>query len=355
MFRFYTPSVRQVNPLSALLSLGAFDEAPLDRSAQPLLRPVVHKRHRCALGDCDDFAGDAVCDRHLRLRADEDEDEDQQLSYEDLLSLLEHAKRPAPAQAPAPPQRQAPPQPQPQPHVPAKAAAGRAVAAEQKRTVKKPRTEAPLQPFELSVEEIDKAFLVHLRAPNLKADELQVTVDKGVLTIKGQSNSESRHEEDGFSYSTTTSTSFSRAIPLPRHVDEDGIRAHMSTDETSLTVTLPKRAAAPQKSVAIAIQQPQPQQQQAAIAKPDEKERKEEKDAKSPAAVAAELPKLPENVDGANTQPLQSQVAEPRQESKSEADASAAGGSAHPSPGTPQPEQRSPTGKDKDGWTLVDA
>ena len=87
-------------------------------------------------------------------------------------------------------------------------------------------------------EEADR-FVVTADVPGVEGKDLEVTADKGVLTIRGQRHSDKKTSKDGFESVERASGTFLRRFTLPETVDVDGIKA--SHVNGVLEVTLPKR------------------------------------------------------------------------------------------------------------------
>ena len=97
----------------------------------------------------------------------------------------------------------------------------------------------------VNIQEMDQAFLVELAAPGLKKEDLQVEVEKDVLSIA--SEAEGKKEETGrYTRKEYNFASFRRTFSIPESVDSKKIDALYS--EGVLTVTLPKRKEAVQEA-----------------------------------------------------------------------------------------------------------
>ena len=97
----------------------------------------------------------------------------------------------------------------------------------------------------VNIQEMDHAFLVELAAPGLKKEDLQVAVEKEVLSIA--SEAEGKTEETGrYTRKEYNFASFRRTFSIPESVDSKKIDALYS--EGVLTVTLPKRKEAVQEA-----------------------------------------------------------------------------------------------------------
>lgn len=73
---------------------------------------------------------------------------------------------------------------------------------------------------QIEVEHRDDALIVRADLPGLRPDDVDVTVDDGVLTIHGERRQVQREEEDGFVRSEVVYGAFYRTIPLPDGADE---------------------------------------------------------------------------------------------------------------------------------------
>lgn len=92
------------------------------------------------------------------------------------------------------------------------------------------------------VKESDTAIEITAELPGLEEKDVEVTLSKGLLTMKGEKRVD--HEDEGTDYhlSERRYGSFRRTFRLPETVDEAGIAA--AFDKGVLTVTLPKIAKA---------------------------------------------------------------------------------------------------------------
>jgi HSP20 family protein len=91
----------------------------------------------------------------------------------------------------------------------------------------------------VDIHEEAERFLVVADLPGVDGKNIEVTADKGVLTIKGQRHSEKKSSENGFERVERASGTFLRRFTLPETVDAEAIKAtHVNG---VLEVTLPKR------------------------------------------------------------------------------------------------------------------
>ena len=90
----------------------------------------------------------------------------------------------------------------------------------------------------LDVVEQDDELLVRASIPGVKVDDIDVSIEKRVLTIKAETKTEAEHKEGGYLVRERRSGSFLRSLRLPESVDAD--KAKTSYNDGVLTVNLPK-------------------------------------------------------------------------------------------------------------------
>lgn len=101
----------------------------------------------------------------------------------------------------------------------------------------------------VEVSETDRELKVEAELPGMDEKDLELLLDNGVLTLRGEKKSET--EDKNRRISERYYGRFERQIPLPVEVQEDKINA--SFRKGVLTVTLPKSAAAAERVKKIPI------------------------------------------------------------------------------------------------------
>ena len=106
----------------------------------------------------------------------------------------------------------------------------------------------------VDVRETDDGIQVTTELPGLKPDDVQVTVDDGVLRISGEKQREIEkdgRDENGDAYHLVERRygRFERSFTLPRAVDAEKVKAQF--DDGVLKIDLPKTAQAKPKQIAI--------------------------------------------------------------------------------------------------------
>lgn len=92
-------------------------------------------------------------------------------------------------------------------------------------------------------------FVLHTDLPGMKAGDVEVTLEKGVLTLRGKREIAARDEKNGFRVVERAAGSFYRSFTLPDTVDAKGVKAKFH--DGVLTVTVPKQPQATPRRIAI--------------------------------------------------------------------------------------------------------
>jgi HSP20 family protein len=77
----------------------------------------------------------------------------------------------------------------------------------------------------VDVAETDKAFSIKAEIPEVKKEDVKVTLDKGVLTIRGERKQEKEEKDKKYHKIECYYGSFSRSFTLPDNIDETKIEA----------------------------------------------------------------------------------------------------------------------------------
>src|SRR5882762_2709543 len=71
----------------------------------------------------------------------------------------------------------------------------------------------------VDIKEEDKQFVLRADLPGVDAKDIDITMEKGVLTIRGRRATESREEKDGYRRVERASGEFYRRFSLPDTAD----------------------------------------------------------------------------------------------------------------------------------------
>jgi HSP20 family protein len=92
----------------------------------------------------------------------------------------------------------------------------------------------------VDVEERPDHFLLQADLPGVDPKNIDITMENGLLTLRGRRQSETRKEDSGYARIERVSGEFFRRFTLPDSADADAITAQMSNGV--LTVKIGKRA-----------------------------------------------------------------------------------------------------------------
>ena len=92
------------------------------------------------------------------------------------------------------------------------------------------------------ISETDREYLVRAELPAVQKEDVHVTLEDGVLTIRGERRQRQTEKTEKFHRVETFSGEFSRSFSLPDDADAAGVRAE--SKDGVLTVHIPKRAVA---------------------------------------------------------------------------------------------------------------
>ena len=90
----------------------------------------------------------------------------------------------------------------------------------------------------IDLSETDSEVLVKASLPGVKPEDVEISVNDGILTVKGEKKSDDKTETESFYRREIRYGSFSRSVPLPSRVNHE--QADAEFKDGVLTVTLPK-------------------------------------------------------------------------------------------------------------------
>jgi HSP20 family protein len=110
-----------------------------------------------------------------------------------------------------------------------------------RRTGDEQRTQVAGWSPAIDVIQEDEDLVVRAELPGAKHEDVDITVQNGVLTISGKLEEEREEERGGYLVRERRSGSFRRSLQLPQDVDEDQIEANF--ENGVLEVKIPGAAA----------------------------------------------------------------------------------------------------------------
>lgn len=103
----------------------------------------------------------------------------------------------------------------------------------------------------MDVYETDKSVVVETALPGINPDDVKVSVEKGLLTVTGESKKEHEVDDKNYYRKEVRSGSFFRQVALPAAVMEDKVSAEF--EDGLLKITCPKSEPVKVKKVEVKI------------------------------------------------------------------------------------------------------
>lgn len=101
----------------------------------------------------------------------------------------------------------------------------------------------------VDIKEDDKAFTLMADIPGVDPNEIEVTMEKGVLTIKGERRSEKKSDEPNYKRVERQYGVFYRRFTLPDSANADAIKAQSA--HGVLQITIPKQEVAQSRRISV--------------------------------------------------------------------------------------------------------
>lgn len=101
----------------------------------------------------------------------------------------------------------------------------------------------------VDIREEDERFVLVADIPGVSRDDVEVTLEDGVLTIRGERRAETEETREGFHRKERVHGSFMRQFSLPDTVNTDSISA--SVTDGVLEIGIPKQAKPEPRKISI--------------------------------------------------------------------------------------------------------
>ncbi|WP_109867718.1 Hsp20/alpha crystallin family protein [Methylocucumis oryzae] len=105
----------------------------------------------------------------------------------------------------------------------------------------------------VDIKEEANKFVLHADIPGVKPEEINISMEDGVLTIKGEKKSEATTDQEGYKRVERSYGSFYRRFSLPDTANPDAISA--KSKHGVLEIVIPKREAVQPKKITVAIEE----------------------------------------------------------------------------------------------------
>lgn len=103
----------------------------------------------------------------------------------------------------------------------------------------------------VDIVEQDDAYIVEAELPGLTKNDVKISIEGNILTIRGEKRQEKKSEERNYHRTERVYGSFTRSFTLPSSVKTDKIEAHYQNGV--LTITLPKVEEAKPKAIEVNV------------------------------------------------------------------------------------------------------
>ena len=101
----------------------------------------------------------------------------------------------------------------------------------------------------VDIYDAEEAILVRAELPGLRAEDVHVSIENDVLTLKGERKLDPDVKREGYIRVERTYGAFTRSFSLPKTVDGSAVEADMS--DGVLTLKIPKRKAPEPKRIEV--------------------------------------------------------------------------------------------------------
>ncbi|MGH8283211.1 MAG: Hsp20/alpha crystallin family protein [Gammaproteobacteria bacterium] len=101
----------------------------------------------------------------------------------------------------------------------------------------------------VDIKEEPNRFLIHADVPGVDPKDIEITMEGGTLTLKGERKSESREERDGYRRVERVSGQFFRRFTLPDTANSEGVSARGNNGV--LEISVPKHEKAQPRRISV--------------------------------------------------------------------------------------------------------
>ena len=103
----------------------------------------------------------------------------------------------------------------------------------------------------VDIRETENELVVKADVPDLKFEDIDVRMENGTLTLRGERKFEAKKTEGGWHRVERAYGTFERSFTLPDSVNPEGVKADYKAG--TLTVTLPKKEIAKPRQVKVQV------------------------------------------------------------------------------------------------------
>jgi len=104
----------------------------------------------------------------------------------------------------------------------------------------------------VDIAEKDDHFLIEADIPGVDPEEIEISMENGVLTMKGERQTEEKEEKEGYTRIERSHGSFYRRFSLPESADSNHVSA--KSNKGVLLITVGKKEVAKPKKISVKVQ-----------------------------------------------------------------------------------------------------
>jgi HSP20 family protein len=101
------------------------------------------------------------------------------------------------------------------------------------------------------ITETDKEYVIKAELPEVKKEDVKITLESGMITLSGERRHEKEHKAENEIRVESFYGSFARSFALPDNIDAAGIRAE--SKDGVLRIRIPKTEPSTLKSISIEV------------------------------------------------------------------------------------------------------
>jgi HSP20 family protein len=101
----------------------------------------------------------------------------------------------------------------------------------------------------VDIKEESNRYLLWADLPGVSPDSIDIMMENGILTLKGERETEAKHRRDGLKRVERVYGTFYRRFSLPDTADSEGISARCANGV--LEISIPKKAAVQPKKIVV--------------------------------------------------------------------------------------------------------
>jgi HSP20 family protein len=101
----------------------------------------------------------------------------------------------------------------------------------------------------VDIKEEENRYVLHADIPGVKPEDIEITMENGVLSIRGERKFEQREEKENYKRIERSHGVFYRRFTLPDNTDPEGIKA--SGEDGVLEVVIPKTTETKSKRIEV--------------------------------------------------------------------------------------------------------